>query len=75
MSDLFFENVETKNRYKVVSIDEEAGTITLIGRHNKPFPVKWDVELFKKLGYRPVKGDAVAPPPPPSSPVPPPPTA
>ena len=64
-ADVYFENVHTKKRYKVVSFDREAGTVTLIGQHEIPFTEAYSRERFEKLGYRPVTDTA---PPPPSWP-------
>lgn len=50
MSDLYFRNEKTGKRYKVVSMDKAAGTITLRGDHAE-FVEKYDKEKFKKLGY------------------------
>lgn len=75
MPDLFFENVHTKNRYKVVGFDREGGTITLLGRHNVPFTEKYSKDRFEEMGYRPVQDDAPSVPPPPAAAVAPPPVS
>ena len=82
MPDLYFENEHTKKRYRVVSRDTEAGTVTLVGPHGVPFTEKFTVERFKQMGYKPVVDDgppappaAAAPPPPGAAAAPPPPPA
>jgi hypothetical protein len=72
-AEVFFENVHTKKRYKVVKFDKDAGTVTLIGPHNMPFEEKFSKERFEKMGYTLVAGEA-APPPPPGAGAPPPPS-
>lgn len=62
--ELYFENAETKRRYKVVSFDKEAGTVTLIGPHNMPFTEKFSKERFQEMGYQLKQGEAAPPPPP-----------
>lgn len=49
--ELYFENENTKRRYKVVAFDREAGTVTLIGPHNRPFTEKFSKERFQQMGY------------------------
>ena len=74
MADIFFENIHTKNRYKVIAFDREKGTVTLEGRHGVPFTEKYTKERFEEMGYRPVQGEAEAqesPPAPPAPPAPP----
>lgn len=66
MADLFFENIHTKRRYKVLSFDREAGTVTLIGPHGVPFTEQFTKERFVEMGYELVQ-DTAAPPPPPIS--------
>lgn len=69
MPDVYFENPETGSRFKVVSFDQENGTVTLVGAHNKPFTEKYSKEHFAEMGYRLVASTAApAPPPPPSAP-------
>jgi hypothetical protein len=79
MPDVYFENVHTKNRYKVVSFDQAAGTVTLLGRHGVPFSEKYSKDRFEEMGYRPVQDDAPAvapaPPAPPTGAAPPPPVS
>jgi hypothetical protein len=69
-AELFFENQATKRRYKIVSFDKEAGTVTLIGPHNLPFTEKFSKERFQQMGYTLVQEAAApappAPPPPPT---------
>lgn len=68
--ELYLENTATKRRYKIVSFDKEAGTVTLIGPHNLPFTEKFDKERIQQMGYTLVQEAAVeappAPPPPPT---------
>lgn len=71
-ADVFFENIHTGKRYKVVSFDREAGTVTLIGPHNRPFTEKYSKERFQEMGYKAVQGEAAPPPPPGAAPAPPP---
>jgi hypothetical protein len=52
VAELYFENEATKRRYKVVKFDREAGTVTLIGQHNKPFTEKFSKERFQAMGYQ-----------------------
>lgn len=54
--DVYFEHTGTGRKYKVVSIDQIAGTITLVGDHGRPFTEKFDKARFKAMGYKPVKG-------------------
>ena len=49
--ELYFENEHSGKRYKIVSLDREAGIITLIGKHNRPFTEKYDKERFQRMGY------------------------
>lgn len=72
MAELFFENVHTGKRYKIVSFDKDAGTVTLIGPHNMPFTEKYTKERFEQMGYT-LKQETVAPPPPTGAAPPPPP--
>lgn len=65
MADVFFENIHTGKRYKVVGFNKEAGTVELIGPHNMPFTEKYSKERFEEMGYTLKTADA-APPPPPS---------
>lgn len=65
MAELYFESIHTGKRYKVVSMNGEAGTITLIGPHGVTFENAYSKELFEQMGYKPVKVEAPAPPPPP----------
>lgn len=50
MTTLYFRHNKTKKRYRIVSIDEEKGTITLEGQ-NGSFTEPYDKERFVKLGY------------------------
>lgn len=70
---LYFENIHTRNRFKVQSFNKEQGTVTLVGRHGVPFTQQFDKALFDQLGYRPVQ--EAAPEAPPAPPVPQPPAA
>lgn len=73
--ELYFENAATKTRFKVVRFDKEAGTVTLIGKHNREFTEKFSKERFQSMGYElkteadPAPGAA---PPPPAGAAPPP---
>jgi hypothetical protein len=69
--EVFFESVHTKKRYKVVSFDREAGTVTLVGPHGVPFTENYSKDRFEEMGYRPVQAEAAPPPPPGAAPPPP----
>lgn len=56
MTELYFENVRTKKRFKVVAMDKANGTIKLRGELAE-FEEPYDKERFEKLGYRLVKGE------------------
>lgn len=71
-AEVYFENVNTGKRYKVVKFDREAGTVTLIGPHNRPFTEPFSKERFQKMGYTLKTGDAAPPPPVGAAPPPPP---
>lgn len=68
---VFFESVHTGRRYEIVSLDQAAGTVTLLGPHNQPFEEKYSKERFEEMGYKLVREEAAAPPPPPPPPPPP----
>jgi hypothetical protein len=70
--EIFFENIHTKKRYKIVKFDRETGTVELVGPHNVPFTEKYSKERFEEMGYRPVQAEAAPPPPPGAAPAPPP---
>jgi hypothetical protein len=53
---LYFENVNTKRRYRVLALDKVEGTVTMQGEHVK-FTEPYDRARFEKLGYRLVKED------------------
>jgi hypothetical protein len=69
MVELYFENESTKRRYKVVSFDQAAGTVTLIGAHNMPFTEKFSKERFQEMGYTLKQAEAAPPPPADAAPV------
>lgn len=50
MTDLYFRNEATGNKYKVVKFDREAGTVTLRGKFGE-FTEKFDKEKFQRMGY------------------------
>jgi hypothetical protein len=50
MTELYFKNVKTDRRYKVMRIDKEKGEITLKGEYSE-FTEPYDKERFKRLGY------------------------
>ncbi len=56
MAKLFFKNVKTGKRFEVVSLDQEAGEITLKGEY-ATFTEKYSKERFKEMGYVPEKGE------------------
>jgi len=47
---LYFVHTKTGSRFKIVSRDAEAGTITLEGEYGQ-FTEKYDKELFIRSGY------------------------
>lgn len=51
---LYFENVRTKKRYRVVALDKAKKEVTLKGELSE-FTEPYDRERFEKLGYRLVK--------------------
>lgn len=63
MPDLYFENLSTGKRFKVVDIDREAGVITMTGQHEVPFTTDYSKELFERLGYVPKMVESAPPPP------------
>ena len=48
--EIYFRNIKTDKRYKVVGRDAAAGTITLEGQFGQ-FTEKYDKEVFAKNGY------------------------
>lgn len=54
MAELFFRNVKTGRKYKVLRIDKEKGEITLKGEYSE-FTEPYDKDRFKRLGYELVK--------------------
>lgn len=63
MPDVFFENEQTKLRYKFVSLNKETGIMTLLGPHGVEFDVPYSKENFVKWGYHPVTDNAAPAPP------------
>lgn len=59
MPDIFFENVKTKKRYKVIKLDKAKGEITLQSQYGE-FTEKYDKARFERLGYALVKEEAEA---------------
>lgn len=51
MAELYFINEHTQKRYKVIEFNKDAGTVTLVGSHNKPFTEKFSKERFQAMGY------------------------
>lgn len=49
---LAFTNDKTGKTYKVVSFNQEAGEVTLVGEHGVEFTEKYDKDLFQRLGYK-----------------------
>ena len=47
---LYFVHVKTGSRFKIISRDAEAGTITLEGEYGQ-FTEKYDKELIARNGY------------------------
>lgn len=56
MSDLYFVNNSTGNKYRVVKFDKDAGTVTLRGKFGE-FTEKFDKEKFQRMGYVLEKGE------------------
>ena len=56
METLFFENIKTKKRYKVVSFAENA--ITLEDAEGRQWEEPYSKDKFKKLGYTLVRESA-----------------
>lgn len=54
MASLYFENTNTKRKYRVVSWDTDTNEMVLEGPHGQ-FPMIFNKEQFKKLGYRPIQ--------------------
>jgi len=50
MTELYFRNMKTGRRYKVIRIDKEKGEITLKGEYSE-FTEPYDKERFQRLGY------------------------
>ena len=48
---LYFVHTKTGSRFKIVSRDAEAGTITLEGEYGQ-FTEKYDKELIARNGYK-----------------------
>lgn len=59
MPELYFENVKTGTRFKVVSWDKETNAIILKGP-NTEFTETFDKDKFKKMGYKPVQVETPA---------------
>ena len=57
MSELFFQNIKTGKRYKIVSFNKEQGTVKLQGPH-ATWEEPYSKERFQQLGYTLVKEDA-----------------
>ena len=55
--DIYFRNIKTNKKYKVVSRDAAAGTVTLDGEFGQ-FTEKYDKEVFAKNGYVLEKSEA-----------------
>lgn len=51
---LYFENIHTKKRFKVIAIDAEKGEVTLKGE-TATFPEPYSKERMQELGYKLVK--------------------
>lgn len=50
MTALYFKNVKTGKRYKVVRLDKDKNLVVLRGE-NAEFTEKFDKARFKKMGY------------------------
>ena len=52
MSEVFFENIHTGKRYKVVAFDKVAGTVKVRGpQTGREWTEKFSKEKFERLGY------------------------
>lgn len=49
---IFFEHEKTGKKFDIVSIDREAGKVTLRGELGTEFEEPYDKERFQRLGYR-----------------------
>ena len=58
--DIYFRNIKTNKKYKVVARDAAAGTVTLEGEFGQ-FTENYDKETFAKNGYVLEKVDAQEP--------------
>jgi hypothetical protein len=47
-----FVNQKSGKRYKVVTIDQDAGKVTLVGEAGIPFTEPYSKERFVELGYK-----------------------
>lgn len=54
MTVLYFENINTKKRFRVVDIDAEKGEVTLKGE-TATFTEPYSKERMQELGYKLVK--------------------
>lgn len=54
MTTMYFQNTKTGKKYRVVSVDRDAGKITLQGSHAQ-FTEDYDKERFQRLGYKLIK--------------------
>lgn len=50
MAELYFRNIHTGKRYKVIRLDRRSGEIVLKGEYAE-FTEPYDKERFKRLGY------------------------
>jgi hypothetical protein len=69
-AEVFFENIHTQKRYKVVRFDAATSTMVLMGPLGREFDMPYSKESFERMGYRPVQAEAAATAPAPPPPVP-----
>ena len=50
MPNVYFKNIATGKRYKVLGLDKSRGVVILQGPHTK-FEEPYDKERFERLGY------------------------
>jgi hypothetical protein len=51
MPEIAFVNQKTGKRYRVVTFNKDAGTVTLVGEHGVEFTEPYSKERFQELGY------------------------
>lgn len=59
MAEIFFKNVKTGKKYRVVKLDKAENEITLQGEYGE-FTEKYNKARFERLGYVLVRGEQEA---------------